>query len=320
LLENLISTLQGGFVKGGHLIDNVVQVKEALHSSHSQKEKGMIIKLDMSNAFNGVKLSFLYKNLLSFGFSANFINLIKASTHRPWIAPLVNGRPSDFFQASRGLHQGCPLSPFLYIFLAESLRKKLKVEMDSGAIPGIKATRCVNPINHALFEDDSLLLGGASVKISKAFKEILQQFCLITGALINKRKSIVYGWNVDHPTMLRISCMLGFPGFDKWEKIKYLGLPLILGPSSSSLWVEVINKIKNKIAYSGGQWLTKAGKLVLIKAVLFALPIFQSSLLLAPMSITNQISKILRNFLSNGGKGNHNNFHLVRWKILNRPL
>lgn len=117
-LGNLISPLQGGFVKGRHLIDNVIQVQEALHSSHSWQEKGMLIKLDMSNSFDQVKLSFLYKILLSFGFSVDFVNLIKAFTHRPWIVPLVNGRPSDFFQASRGLCQGCPLSPFLYILLA----------------------------------------------------------------------------------------------------------------------------------------------------------------------------------------------------------
>jgi len=67
---------------------------------------------------------------------------------------------------------------------------------------------------------------------------------------------------------------LGFLGYDKWEKIKYLGLPLTLGPSPPSLWIEVISKIKEKITYLGGQWLTKVGKLVLIKVVLSTLPIF----------------------------------------------
>ena len=59
LLGNLISPLKGGFVKGRHRIDNVIQVQEALHSSFQRKEKGMIIKLDMKNAFDHVKNSFL---------------------------------------------------------------------------------------------------------------------------------------------------------------------------------------------------------------------------------------------------------------------
>lgn len=118
--------------------------------------------------------------------------------------------------------------------------------MEKGTTLGIKVARGVEPINHTLFVDDSLLFGGASINIANAFKEIHQHFCLITRALINKRKSVVYGWNVEHPTILRISYILGFPMYDKWEKIKYLGLPLTLGPSPPSLWTETISKIKEK--------------------------------------------------------------------------
>ena len=113
---------------------------------------------------------------------------------------------------------------------------------------------------------------------------------------------------------------MGFFGFDKWEKIKYLGLPLTLGSSPPSLWLDVLAKLKSKIASWVGQWLTKAGKLILIKAVLSALPIFQSSLLLSSKSISNRISKIPRDFLWNGGKGNQYKLHSVRWNILKKPI
>ena len=139
------------FVKGIHLIDNVIQVQEALHSSFQRKEKGMLIKLDMKNAFDWVRLSILYEVLSSFGFSTDFVCLIKACTDRPWITPLVNGRPTKLFQATRGLHQGCPLSPFLYILMAESLSRKLSAKLAIGSLPSIKIASGVNPINHALF-------------------------------------------------------------------------------------------------------------------------------------------------------------------------
>ena len=83
LLGKLISPLRGGFVKGRHLVDNVIQVQEALHSSLQRKDKGMLIKLDMKNAFDRVNLSFLYDVLLTFGFSPEFANLIKACMDRP---------------------------------------------------------------------------------------------------------------------------------------------------------------------------------------------------------------------------------------------
>ena len=162
----------------------------------------MLIKLDMKNAFDRVKLPFLYDVLLSFGFSPEFVNLIKACTNGPWIAPLVNGRPSDFFKYSKGLLQGCPMSPFLYILMAETLSRKLLVEKKAGYIPGIIIARGVDPINHALFVDDSLLLGGASMKIARDFDVVLKNLSQILGALINKSKSIVFGWNVDQITIL----------------------------------------------------------------------------------------------------------------------
>jgi hypothetical protein len=169
----LISLAQSGFVKGRHILDNVIQVQEAMHSSHQQKEKGMLIKLNMENAFDQVKLSFIYKVLLSSSFNSEFVNLIKAYTEKPWIAPLVNGRPTNFLQASRGLRQGCPLSPFLYIIMADSLSRKLTMEKKAEIVPGIRLVRELEPINHALFVNDSLLLGGTSIRITWAFSNIL---------------------------------------------------------------------------------------------------------------------------------------------------
>ena len=92
----------------------------------------MLIKLDMTNAFDIVKVPFLYDVLLSFGFCPEFVNLIKDCTGGPWIAPLVNGRLFDFFKASRGLRQGCPMSPFLYILMVETLSRKIIVENEVG--------------------------------------------------------------------------------------------------------------------------------------------------------------------------------------------
>ena len=147
----------------------------------------------MANAFDRVKHSFLFSVLHSFGFSSSFLNLIKACISNPWIAPLVNGRPSNFFQASRGLRQGCPLSPFLYILMADSLSRKLTAGKFDGLIPGITTATGFEAINHAIFADDTLLLGGASLKMAKVFSEIVHHFCIIFGALINNRKNAVFG-------------------------------------------------------------------------------------------------------------------------------
>ena len=109
----------------------------------------------------------------------------------------MNGIPANFFQASRGLRQGCSLSPFLYILMVDSLSRKLIAGKNVGIILGIISAVGVEAIKHALFADDTLLLGGASLKMARVFSEIMHKLCIISGALIKNRKSSVFGWNVD---------------------------------------------------------------------------------------------------------------------------
>eukprot|EP00253_Pinus_taeda_P025214 PITA_25214 len=243
LLDKLISKAQGGFVKGRHILDNIIQVQEAIHSRKQRKEKGMLIKLDMANTFDRVNHSFLLQVLRSFGFPPQFINLIKACISCPWIAPMVNGRPASFFQAHRGLRQGCPLSPFLYILMVDYLSRKLTAEMNTGDLPGIRITNALNPINHALFADDSTLIGGASTRIAVNFDSVLKIYCRASGAVINDRKSSIFGWNVSQHNLNNIAQILGFECFAQWDSIKYLGLPLTSGVNNRSLWQDPTHQI-----------------------------------------------------------------------------
>ena len=112
------------------------------------------------------------------------------------------------------------------------MSRKLTTGKNDGIISGINLASGVEAINHALFVDDTLLLGGASLKIERVFAKIMQNFCIISGALINNYKRAVYGWNVEHSTVANISQILGFEGYATWDKVKYLGLPLTLGKTT----------------------------------------------------------------------------------------
>jgi hypothetical protein len=101
-------------------------VQEALHSIIKRKDKGMIIQVYLANAFDILRHNFLFKLMENFGFTPAFVNGIKACIGSPWIAPLVNGRVTKFFQSSRGLRQGFPLSPLLYAIQASVLSFQLE--------------------------------------------------------------------------------------------------------------------------------------------------------------------------------------------------
>lgn len=92
LLSSLILPNQGGFVAGRQIWDNIILVQEAIHSSHSQGEKGIAIKIDMPNAFDRVNHKFLKSVLKKIGFNHLFISSINSCITNPWIAHLINGR------------------------------------------------------------------------------------------------------------------------------------------------------------------------------------------------------------------------------------
>lgn len=116
----------------------------------------MIIKLDMANAFDRVDHQFMADVLRKFGISKNFISIIMECISNPWTAPLINGRPNSYFKSTRGLRQGYPLSPFLYIIMAETLSIHLENLRNQKEITGISIERGIKEINHSLFADDTL--------------------------------------------------------------------------------------------------------------------------------------------------------------------
>ena len=193
ILPKLIPENQGRFVKGRQILDNIILVQEAIHTSYRKKEKGMVVKLDLASAFDRVKHDFLFATMRNFGFSQNFIGWVKACISAPWIAPLVNGRPTNFFQASIGLRQGCPLSPVLFIIQASVLSFQLNRRLQNRSLSGIRIVQNVKEVNHAQFADDTLLLGAANLHNARKFKTELDIYRRCSGSEINYNKSKIFG-------------------------------------------------------------------------------------------------------------------------------
>jgi hypothetical protein len=245
----------------------------------------MIIKLDLANAFDRVRHNFLFKVMENFGFAPAFVNWIKACIGSSWIAPLVNGRVTKFFQDSIGLRQGCPLSPLLYGIHASLLSFQLEHDQNHNNFHGLRIAPGVKDINHAQFVDDTLLMGGANLQTTRKFKNELVAYIEISGSVIIPTKSNIYGWNITSNEMMEIAIVLGMEDCTEWDAFKYLGVPIFNSTPRTSHWNLMIHKIKNKITSWGASWLNLASKVVLIKVILSSIPIYQSSLLLAPASI-----------------------------------
>jgi len=145
------------------------------------------------------------------GFATPFLDLIKACIKGPWISPLVNGRPGPPFQSSRGLRQGFPLSPYLFILMVESFSSALDHKRRVGLITGIKYENGVKNIIHSQFVDDTLLIGGASIAIARWFKALLDKYMSYSGGMINHLKSCIYDWHASTQTLHNIANIIKVP-------------------------------------------------------------------------------------------------------------
>lgn len=141
LLDDLISPFQNAFVKHRQISDNSIIVKEIMHNMN-KKKKGlndiMAIKVDMHKAFDQLEWPFIIKILQNLGFSTKWCSIIEACLHCQSFSFNLNGAPFGKVIPSRGVRQGDPLSPFLFILCFEFLSRSLTNLINLGEVQGVK--------------------------------------------------------------------------------------------------------------------------------------------------------------------------------------
>jgi hypothetical protein len=136
-LSNLISKEQLGFLKGRHIQDAIGIVQECLHSIRKKKLKDLVLKLDLQKAYDCVSCDLLRIILIQVGLGTKMTNWIMSCMDTTTFAILVNGEALGFFKGGRGMRQGCPLSPLLFILVMEALSILLKESHREGKLSGI---------------------------------------------------------------------------------------------------------------------------------------------------------------------------------------
>jgi hypothetical protein len=307
VMNSIVEPTQSVFLKGRNLVDGVVVVNEVVDLARRNGQSCLILKVDFEKAYDLVEWSFLEYMLRRFGFCNKWIEWIRACVFSGNMSVLVNGCPTEEINIQRGLKQGDPLAPFLFLMVAEGLGGLMKKAAASNLFRGFRVGSNGLSISHLQYADDTLCLGEATIGNLWALKAILRGFEMVSGLKVNYWKSNLMGVNVSNDFLTVASAFLNCRVHS--IPFKYLGLPIGANLRHASMWEPLLVSLRKRLGAWGNRYVSLGGRIVLLNSVLNAIHIFYLSFMKMPVQVWKSIQRIQREFLWGGrrrGKG-------IRW-------
>ena len=274
------------------------------------------MKLDITKAFDSVSWPFLLEVLRNLGFGQIWCDIVSCLLASSSAQVLLNGSPGERISYQRGLRQGDPLSPMLFILVMDVLCYMLQKAADEDLLQPLARRALQHRIS--LYADDVVIfLRPAAADMDVTFY-ILQLFGNASGLVTNIQKSSVQPiqCNVDHKETIQahLPCqMVEFP-------TTYLGLPLSLHKLTRAQIQPIIDKIADQLPRWKADLLTKAGRKFLVQFVLTSMLIYLAMAMDLPSWALRSIDKIRRGFLWKGRKEARGGHCLLAWPKVTRPM
>jgi hypothetical protein len=317
ILPTIISPFQSAFLSGRLITDNIIAAYETLHTMHTKmwsKVGFMGIKLDMSKAYDRVEWDFLETVMWKMGFSERWIRLIMECIRTVSYSVIVNGQAVGNIKPTRGIRQGDPLSPYLFLICAEALSSMLSRAESKGVIIGVPTSKKGPRLSHLFFADDSLLFCKANLVEWRRLMRLLEDYEAASGQKLNKEKtSIFFSRNTSEEKKDEISRLSGLSATQCYEK--YLGLPTMVGRSKYKAFKSIKDRVWSRLNDWKVKFLSQAGKEILIKAVVQAIPTYCMSVFLLPTSLCKELNSLMQRFWW-GHKENISKIHWMSWEKL----
>nr|XP_027067822.1 uncharacterized protein LOC113693489 [Coffea arabica] len=319
VLPKLISPQQTGFVKGRSISDNYLLAQELMASIGKKARGGNVaLKLDMTKAYDRMSWFHVISMLRAFGFCEQIIDMIWRLISNVWFSIIINGSAQGFFKSSRGLRQGDPLSPVLFVIGSELLSRGLNELASRRNYIGFRVPTGCQAITHLAFADDILVFTNGSAMALQQVKRVIEKYQQSSGQLVNPQKS---GYLV-HPSISpsRKRVIERLTHFSRQDfPIRYLGFPLYSGRGKAAYFGEVCQSVVARVMSWKSRLLSTGGKLVLIKHVLSAIPVHLLSAAVGFGSIFRQIEQVCARFLW-GSSGQVSKFQWISWPQLCLPV
>ena len=235
----IISESQSAFQSNKAISNNIMIALEMLHHMKTQKSRRQI--LCPLKAYDQVEWSFLTNIMKKMGFCEAWISLIFNCVSTVSYSILVNGEPKGNIILPRGIRQGDPLSPFLFLCCLEGLNRMLQQAAQENSIRGYSLCKSGPRITHLFFADNSLLFCRARRTDLEVIQDILAVYKQASGQQINRDKTMLFFSKAAAEEKEEILYFLGVSEIKEYKK--YLGLPAVVGKNKKAS----LNYIKERV-------------------------------------------------------------------------
>jgi hypothetical protein len=253
------------------------------------------VKLDMHKAYDRVEWDFLRRMMSKLGFHSQWIDLVMACVTSVSYSIRFNSQMTDSFVPTRGIRQGDPLSPYLFLLCAKGLSNCLKHVEEIGGIEGIKVCRGAPSVSHLLFADDSLVLLKADLNNAISLQQVLDSYCANLGQLISVAKSSIF-FSPNTPVEVKVEICNTLNINTEALSDKYLGLPALVGADRSDCFLHLVERVLQLIKGWKEKQLSMGGKEILLKAIAQSISVYAMSVFLLPKNICKKITDIISQF------------------------
>ncbi|XP_059658381.1 uncharacterized protein LOC132304657 [Cornus florida] len=281
-LPPIIDMSQSAFISGRKITDPILLAHELL--------RGWKI---FNETVAGIEILFKEKDITTLN-----LPLQNACISSPFFTIAINGEFQGYLKGKRGLRQGDPISPFLFVIVMDALSSIINDYVRRSHTFKFHWRCGPLKITHLLYADDLMLFCHGDITSVSVLKSALDHFCCMSGLDINFSKSSIYFSGTDPHIEAAITSLLGI-GIGSFP-VKYLEVPLISTNLKSSHCSQFIEKITNRISNWSSRSISYAGRPQLIKAVLVSTQVYWSSIFILPKAVINELNQIFRAFLWSG--------------------